>query len=322
MKKTDPKFYLDHVLDSMDVESLFEGIANITEFNSQEYFVVQDIGVSSRVMNHWAAKGLMPTKLRFENAKYTFNFVELIWFHIVKELREYGYSLEKIARIRQILTKSIDCAKYFKDLSKKEKDWLIKRAEQICVKNEDEKQVLINTIKEGLNNPEKSSECFFTNILGSLVSEFILYRQDVRVLVDINGAVFPYSETNIEKETLDKQLSDIGFETESYVNISLIKFFRKFVLNKNHFNFLRKNNILNDNEAHILSLVREGKAKSITIRFKDEKPYMLEVTKEKKIQAEARLSEVLLNRGYQDISMKTENGNIVVSNITTKKKLN
>jgi hypothetical protein len=68
--------------------------------------------------------------------------------------------------------------------------------------------------------------------------------------------------------------------------------------------------------------LREGKAKSITIRFKNQKPNIIEVTQERKIYAEARLSEVMLNRGYQDIIIKTENGNIAVTNITTKKKLN
>ena len=154
-----------------------------------------------------------------------------------------------------------------------------------------------------------------------MVNEFLLYRKDVKLLIDKNGKVIPYSDSFFEKEEFEKIQAELGFDSESFISISLIKFFRKFILNKANFNFIKENNILNENEAHILSLVREGKAQSITIKFKNEKPYLLEITGEKKIQAEARLSEIILNRGYQDISIKTENGNIVISNYTTKIKL-
>ncbi|MBU1719026.1 MAG: hypothetical protein KKA07_08120, partial [Bacteroidetes bacterium] len=85
--------------------------------------------------------------------------------------------------------------------------------------------------------------------------------------------------------------------------------------------YVKENRLLNENELHILSLLREGKAKSITIKFKNQKPHFIEVTQERKVFDEARLSEVMLGKGYQDITIKTENGTIAVTNITTRKKL-
>ncbi|PKP03006.1 MAG: hypothetical protein CVU11_10100 [Bacteroidetes bacterium HGW-Bacteroidetes-6] len=50
--------------------------------------------------------------------------------------------------------------------------------------------------------------------------------------------------------------------------------------------------------------------------------WLLEVTRKKQIENETRLSEIFLKRGYHDVTMKTENGSIVVTNITTKTRLN
>ncbi|MBI5539095.1 MAG: hypothetical protein HY951_03485, partial [Bacteroidia bacterium] len=194
-----------------------------------------------------------------------------------------------------------------------------KRAENIPLNNEEEKKKLVDSIKKALDDPNEVVEFFQTNILSLLINEFLFYRNDVRILIDQKGNVVPYTDEFIKHKDFGNIMKEVDFDNESYINISLLKFFRKFTMNKKYFNFLQDNNILNENEAHILSLIREGKAKIITIKFKDHKPYMLETTKEKKIQAETRMTEILLNRGYQDISIRTENGNISYSNITTKK---
>jgi len=240
---------------------------------------------------------------------------------VVKELREFGFSLKKIKDVRMILLKSLDYSGYFRNMQQKEKDKILKKLNDIRIKDENSKKQFIEAMRIDLDASAKQTEPVYTTIMNILINNFILYRDEIKLLIDVNGNVLPIMESEKNDEIYEKLKSDIKFDTESYITISLMKYFRKFILDKSNFNFIRNNNILNENEAHILSLVREGKAKSITIRFKEQKPYMLEVTKERKVHAEARLSEVLLNGGYQDISMKTENGNIVVSNITTKKKL-
>jgi DNA-binding transcriptional MerR regulator len=315
------KFYLDTLLEPADAMSLMDALAKTVDLNFSQDFVIQDIGVSSRIMNHWNEKGLMPLKLRIENSTYRFNFTELIWFNVVKELREFGFSLKKIKDIRMILLKSLDYSGYFRNMQQKEKDKILKKMNNIRIKDENSKKQFIESIRVDLDASAKQTEPVYTTIMNILINNFILFRDEIKLLIDVNGNVIPIMESERNDEIYEKLKRDIKFDTESYITISLMKYFRKFILNKSNFNFIRNNNILNENESHILSLVREGKAKSITIRFKEQKPYMLEVTKERKVHAEARLSEVLLNGGYQDISMKTENGNIVVSNITTKKKL-
>lgn len=313
------EFSLDTIFNSMSADSFMEGIEKTNELRFQQKFVLKDIGISTRVMNHWDAKGLIPASLRNKGGTYTFNFIELIWMHIVKELREYGYPLENIKIACFFLTTPIDYTEYFRTQSKAEKEEITKRAENIPLNNEEEKKKLVDSIKKALDDPNEVVEFFQTNILSLLINEFLLYRSDVRIHIDQKGNVLPFTNELINHKEYNKVFKEVEFDHESYISISLFKFFRKFTMNKKYFSFLQDNNVLNENEAHILSLIREGKAKTITIKFKDHKPYMLETTKEKKILAETRMTEILLNRGYQDISIRTENGNISYSNITTKK---
>jgi len=315
------KFYLDPILEPIDVISLTEGLAKTIDLNFTQDFVIQDIGISSRVMSYWNEMGLMPDKPRIENSTYRFNFSELLWFFLVRELREFGYPINNIKDLKEIFFKPLDYTEYFKDLTHKEKDKILKRLNHVTFKDEVLKKQFIEAFMSGLENTGKRRKTINYNMLNIFINSFIFYRDEIKLLIDVKGNLIPLFETDKDEATYEKLMNQVEFDRESFITISLAKFFRKFILNKAHFNFIRENNILNENEAHILSLVREGKAKSITIRFKDEKPYLLEVTKERKVHAEARLSEVLLSRGYQDISMKTENGNIVVSNFVTKEKL-
>ncbi|HBG69195.1 MAG: hypothetical protein A2W93_07645 [Bacteroidetes bacterium GWF2_43_63] len=320
MKKSS-KFYLDPIMEPEDAFSLMEGLARTIDLNFSQDFVVSDVGVSSRILNNWKNLGLMSNRLRIENSIYRFSFVELIWINIIKELREFGFSLPKISLVRQTLLISTDFSEYFRSITVKEKNSLLKRLNTLRIRDEQSKKQFIETMRQYLDDKEKQKEPVYTNILNIIINEFILYREEVKLLIDVNGTVIPVIESEKDSPVYEKLMDDTGFDRESYITISLLKFFRKFILNKNYFEFVRDNRILNEHETHILALLREGMAKTITIRFKDQKPYLIEVTREKKIHAEARLSEILIRGGYQDISMKTENGNIVITNITSKIKL-
>ncbi len=311
-------FSLDSIFNSMSAESFIEGIEKTYELSFNQKFVLKDIGITTRVMNHWDAKGLIPLS-RNKGKTYKFNFTEFIWLHIVKELREYGFPLESIKEACILLMTPFDGSELFKSLSKEEKEKIKKRIEDIQLDNEDEKRKLIDSIKNEIDNIDQFPDIFQTNLLSFLINEFLMYRNDVRILIDLKGNAVPFTDEFKTQKEFNMVMDEIEFDKDSYLSISLSKFFKRFIMDKEQFHFVQDKNVLNENEAHILSLIREGKAKTITVKFKNQKPYMLEITKEKKIQAETRLTEILLNRGYQDISIRTENGNISYSNITTKK---
>lgn len=89
----------------------------------------------------------------------------------------------------------------------------------------------------------------------------------------------------------------------------------------NDCDLIKENEILTENERLILSLIRKGNAKSITIKFLDEKPSRVEVVCEKNIKIEARLYEIFQKNKFQELTVKTSDNNIRYATIKTNFKL-
>jgi hypothetical protein len=69
----------------------------------------------------------------------------------------------------------------------------------------------------------------------------------------------------------------------------------------------------------ILEHVRNGHYKEIKIRFSKKDSITLELTEEFKADHAARIQDIILKRGYQDIELKTINGVIKYSTRKTSK---
>ncbi|MFZ2620893.1 MAG: MerR family transcriptional regulator [Minisyncoccia bacterium] len=65
-------------------------------------FTVGETEVSYRVTNHWGEKNLLPEGFHSEKGEWRkFTFVELVWLKVILHLREFGFSLEKIALAKE-----------------------------------------------------------------------------------------------------------------------------------------------------------------------------------------------------------------------------
>jgi hypothetical protein len=70
--------------------------------------------------------------------------------------------------------------------------------------------------------------------------------------------------------------------------------------------------LLTDEETLVLNTIRQDDLKSVIIQFdKHQKMSLLEEVKERKIDKGIRLAELILSKGYQDITIKTQDGEIV-----------
>lgn len=73
---------------------LYDAVAN-------ERFKVSEFGISSRVFTHWRQNGLIP---EFEDRKWIrLNLAEAFWILMIKDLREIGLPLERIAGVKDQL---------------------------------------------------------------------------------------------------------------------------------------------------------------------------------------------------------------------------
>lgn len=73
------------------------------KFLSEKRYSSKELGESYRVINHWTDLGLLPDT-REDDAKWRkFSIIDIVWTLIVKELRQYGMSLDKIKKTRDDL---------------------------------------------------------------------------------------------------------------------------------------------------------------------------------------------------------------------------
>ena len=64
-------------------------------------YTASETGISSRVLNHWASKDILPTGLKSDSGEWKkFSFVEIVWLRSVLKMREFGLSIEQISKVR------------------------------------------------------------------------------------------------------------------------------------------------------------------------------------------------------------------------------
>ena len=301
-------FPMDFMFEMQGIDATLETLKMLQQEAFTGEFTLFDLKVSTRVFNHWLNFGLLPDNKVWKSGKaHQLNFSEYIWVKFIKELREFGVSLEMIKTVKQQLYAPIDNKIVSEMLSVYDKKEL---TEQMRKRYSQEQAVKMQSFIDGLSNTE-NNKTEPISYLHYLIMVCILQRKEVRILVDINGKVVPRIGDD-ENAMLEAFKREIEFDSDSYLSISLFKFFKNFLLNKKYLEFASKNMILNDNEVFIMSLIREGKAKAINIKFENEKPSLIEMDNERKLQIQSKLSEILLKKQYQELIVKTQDGDIAL----------
>ena len=64
-------------------------------------FTAGDTGLSYRVISHWAENNILPTAAKKGKGWHKFTLTEMVWLKIVIRLRNFGFSIRKIAEIKE-----------------------------------------------------------------------------------------------------------------------------------------------------------------------------------------------------------------------------
>jgi hypothetical protein len=111
----------------------------------------------------------------------------------------------------------------------------------------------------------------------------------------------------------------------THISIPLNKLLSKLIsTTENSEELYLKLELLSDKEKQIIDTVRKGDVEKLTVKFNenDNEPEMLLITKNNKLDKASRLTDIITNRGFQDIEIKTQEGNITTYRNTEKLKLN
>jgi len=269
---------------------------------------------------NWERSGLLDIDYGVDIDKTAYKstavcFMEYVWMSIVSHLREFGFSYEDIKAIGYFLTQPITLE--------------VLRAGFLHNPQYFENTYTSRLDKKAISaiTSTKQSDGSYITILESLVKDTILHAQNIRLLFFKHPAAFQV----VNKKSLEELSSrddDSGLEAfqksveKPHCSFSLSGLTQKFV-QKNTDYTKEQIMILSKTDHKILTLVRKHhKAlKSVTIKYKDKTPTMIELTSMHKAEAEKRLVEYIKKGSYMTMEFKVENGDPLIFNRTEKHKL-
>jgi hypothetical protein len=283
---------------------------NPIEFMREKKFTLKDFNFSPRVANHWIEKGLIANDHQ-AGKKIKLSLSEAFWLKLVDQLRSFNVSLESIKRIKSdFFDRNYNV---FEGLTKQqitEQLMQLKLVNPQNLKFFDLDQYLLELSKIQLND----FELMIQSILIERIPFFLIFDTKSNFILLKEGQFSNESEAfQIEYEQITRR---------SHIRISMNNVLEEFVESFGPLNSFERVPILTKQESEVVQLMRTEDVSKVEIRYNgNSKPQMVEITTKNMINERARLNEIILSRGYQDITLKTQNGHVVCCENTIKYKL-
>jgi hypothetical protein len=270
------------------------------------------IDIPARILNHWDKMDLMINK-NPSGATYSFSIVEAFWLKLIQKLRIYNIPLNLIHELKKELCK-VQQADIFQYINPQDVDHISQMTNSPS-RTEIEDYFKSTEFRDMFNKVRP-------NLLESILLDMIIARFDIRLLFNENGEVFLFNDERPYSDEVDKQKLNV-FLVKSYLNVSLFDIIKDLIKFLGEDECSKSPNILSKEEATVLKHLREGDVSKIEITFNDKtkKPETIKVTKKSSVSNFSRIQDLILRNGYQDITIKTQNGKVAHCESTTKHKL-
>lgn len=287
---------------------------NPTELLRNTSFKRSELKLDPRVANHWAEKGLFVREYK-HGEWLTFNLTEAYWIKTIMKLRDFNVSLDVIKKIKE---------SFFDDqlnivLTDEDKAKAIETFKSLGMYSKEvEEQITDGSLwKKMLANAKE------INDFERIIMEILFGRKPYSILLSQNGNAVLLDESNIllekDKDYL-KEYKEIS--SKSHIKISLNEILGELVTCLGELTCSEVIPILTKPEAELLNLMRNDKISKVEIRFnKNSEPILIAITTENKVSEQARLQDMIISKGYQDIKITTQNGKIAIIENTKKHKI-
>ncbi|MFT3909360.1 MAG: MerR family transcriptional regulator [Ferruginibacter sp.] len=269
-------------------------------------FYIGEASISRKNLNHWEKEGLIPYNYK-ESGWRKFSLVEFAWLRIINELRNLGFSLEKIKVIKGQLF-DINIEEY--------KAFLLKALENFNGEIKNKEDVLKTFKREDI--PKATWDYIFEegqiSNFSVLILQILLDNHNLCLVIDEdnNCQFVVLGEYVKEKKQLNQDILN-SIINKSFVIINLRKIIHGFFSNEK----INNDNdyiigFLNKKEKEIIEKIREEDLKEVKIRFANNKPVLLELTKSiNKDEAINKMTRLLKKGEYKDITIKTRDGKLL-----------
>lgn len=295
------------------IESIIT-IEKLIEFISEKRYSLADIGLKNKQAFDWTKAGIF---LEQRESKYrrTYNSIEYVWLKIVKELREFGLSIDSIRNLKSFLLKEVDIKEYMTSLidvdleneSKELKE--LQETLRLAYGTEEGKEQLIQSLSD--------KELTLVNtVLTLLIIESVVYRTNAHLLITKEG-----NTIITDGEPFDDEINLGEVLNAPYITFPLRNVLVDFINREDLMSLTEKEELLNlsEQEQKVLRLLRLGNLVSLSVRFDNNNEISLIETEENidlsKVQG--RLADFILRNQYHTITYKTQAGKIINMRRTT-----
>lgn len=283
---------------------------NPIEFMREKKFTLKDFNFSPRVANHWIEKGLIANDHQ-AGKKIKLSLSEAFWLKLVDQLRSFNVSLESIKRIKSdFFDRNYNV---FEGLTKQQITEQLMQLKLVNPQNLtffDLDQYLLELSKIQLNDFEL------------MIQSILIERTPFFLIFDTKSNFILLKEGQFSNESEAFQMEYEQITRRSHIRISMNNVLEEFVESFGPLNSFERVPILTKQESEVVQLMRTEDVSKVEIRYNgNSKPQMVEITTKNMINERARLNEIILSRGYQDITLKTQNGHVVCCENTIKYKL-
>jgi hypothetical protein len=291
-RKTMLSFKLENFVDTRSLDKL----ADLYELITDKRLRVKDTGINYRVINHWDNKGLIRFGRNSKEGDRKFSFADFIWIKVVNELRSFGVQLPIIKKLADDVYAPIPMMELM--------DSLAKNTNTLSNYKGDDKDLFMAFLKSGdYRKIPKDEMAPQFNYLQILVIEAIAARNLVSLIVFDDGEWFPYiksHEHNYPEELLNKK------ESRSQVRISLSETVYRYIVLDTFQQYTDIFGLFNTMEGRLLTHIKEGDFKNISVKFKSKKREPVEIKKNKTTLI--TITEIIREGEYKEIILIDKKG--------------
>jgi hypothetical protein len=285
--------------------------AELIELIHEPVFAFRDLGITMAILRHWRKHDLTISDTEMGTKRPKYSLLEFVWLNILKTVNRFDNQIVFLKHLKEQLAEPIGMNQLAH---------FIKLSKSSIHKTDIEKQYSnTTTITPDSNKGAKLKLEYTISPLEIILTDFLIKRNNLTLRILDTGEVFPYME---EKSALYRELDVWKYVHNHHICISFTSILSGIVASEKSDEITARLEILSEDEAEVLTLLRIGKLKTLSIRFNEKHQIqLLEATEQvSMIDQQARYVDHILRNGYQEIKYKTQAGKIVSFERTTLKK--
>lgn len=310
-------YNIDHLIGSRNPEDIAEITEMIISLQDFDFRVIDY--VSNKNFWEWKRLGLLDMRNIRDGEKQRrgvtgiptkMNLLGYFWVRIVSDLKSLGVKSFIINVIKEMLHYSVPIDEF---LSPGEYENKIELFEVLTSKTSSDVEALKSRIRK--EKEQEGEDKLWVHDLFMMIYFLIYTRHDIRLIIHFNGMASFYDAYQVSADTVHDKMP------YPVITIPLKHYLKPLLMDEDRHKFLSRHNMLSSKEEKIFEVLRQEDVSELHVRMKGGEPYMMTVDKRNKIDTRARLSEVILKGGYEEITLKTEFGKMVFSQTSHKTKL-